>query len=278
LSLRKVKEEFLCNDIINLCPYPVVAVDNQQKIKMANTAFISLSGLEDSRLLGTSINADSPAALNILLGNSAYIEFNTAGQGPVSLERSSRSVSVNNGQNLQLHYFQIIKSENSLMQENQLLKKKVETLTLTDELTGLANERALSQQLSIQVSRSRRYQNPLTLAFLSMEIADENYPHILDQQYDKTIVAFSNFLRDRLRWADFIARCSAGRFVIVLPETSGKEARKLFEKIASETDSIELPDDRKNSVKMHFGLAEWEKGYDPKLLVERASMALNQSA
>ena len=271
-------EEFLCNDIINLCPFPVVAIDSQQTIRMANAAFSSLTGLDGDQLIGTSASSDSLPAVTALLGETDYIDFNSADQGPVSLQRSSRSTSENDGRNLQLHYFQIVKSDETLQQENLFLKEQVERLTLTDELTGLANERALSQQLSIQVARSRRYQNPLTLALLSMEVIDENSPRILDEHYDRLVVAFSHFLRDRLRWADFIARCSAGRFVIVLPETTEAEAQQLFEKIAGETGSIELPDTEKNTVKMQFGLAEWQKGNDPKLLVERASTALNQSA
>jgi diguanylate cyclase (GGDEF)-like protein len=271
-------EEFLCKDIISMCPYPVVAIDGKQTVKMANAAFSSLTGLDQEHLVGVPANAAAIPAFETLLGNTAHMNFNSADQGVVILERTSRSVSVNNGQNLQLHYFQVIKSESALQQENQRLKQQVETLTLTDELTGLANERALSQQLAIQVTRSRRYQNPLTLALLNMEIVDENYPHILDDHYDHLVVAFSHFLRDRLRWADFIARCSAGRFVIVLPETTETEALKLFEKVARETGCIELPETERNSIRIQFGLAEWQKGNDPKLLVERASMALNQAA
>jgi len=273
-----VTEEFLCNNIINLCPFPVVAIDAQQTIKMANTAFSSLTGLDDWHLNGASVSSDSLPAVKALLGNTASINFDSADQGPVTLERTSRSVSMNNGQNLQLYYFQVMLSESALQQENQRLKQQVERLTLTDELTGLANERALSQQLAIQVTRSRRYQNPLTLALLNMEITDDNDPHILDDNYDRLIVAFSQFLRDRLRWADFIARCSGSRFIVVLPETTEAEALKLFEKMATETGSIELPEAEKNSIKMRFGLAEWQKGNDPKLLVERASMVLNQTA
>lgn len=271
-------EEFPCNDIINLCPCPVVAVDEQLNIKMANPAFSSLTGLHDEDLLGASASPDTSPAFEALLGNTDSIHFISADNGPVTLQRTARSVSGKNGQNLQLYYFQVLQSDSDLQQENQRLKQQVETLTLTDELTGLANERALSQQLAIQVTRSRRYQNPLTLALLNMEIVDENSPHILDDDYDRLVVAFSHFLRDRLRWADFIARCSGARFVIVLPETTEAEAFKLFEKMANETGSIELPEAERNSIKMQFGLAEWQKGNDPKLLVERASLALNQSA
>ena len=273
-----MSEEFLYKDVINLCPYPVIAVDNQQTIQLANAAFSSLTGLADEQLAGASADASTLPALQALLGDSDHIKYEVAGEGVIFLERVSRSTTLENGQGMQVHYFQFIKSEDTLQQENLLLRQKVEKLTLTDELTGLANERALSQQLAIQVSRSRRYQNPLTLALLNMQILDESFPHILDDHYDRLVVAFSHFLRDRLRWADFIARCSAGRFVIVLPETTEAEAIKLFENIASETASIELPEAEKNSIRLQFGLAEWQKGNDPKLLVERASMALNQAA
>ncbi len=271
-------EEFLCNDIINLCPYPVVAIDEARNIKMANAAFCSLTGLETDQLTDQSTGPDTLPALATLLGNADTINFDSADQGSITLEKCSRTISLDNDQNLELFYFQVIKSDSALQQENQRLKQRIETLTLTDELTGLANERALSQQLSIQVTRSRRYQNPLTLALLDMQIIDTDYPQILDDHYDQMVIAFSHFLRDRLRWADFIARCSAGRFVIVLPETTEAEALRLFENIAGDTDAIELPEPEKNSIRIQFGLAEWQKGNDPKLLVERASLALNQAA
>ncbi|NNJ91387.1 MAG: hypothetical protein HKP55_06925, partial [Gammaproteobacteria bacterium] len=71
-------EEFLCNNIINLCPYPVVAIDGQQIIKMANTAFSALIGLDDEHLIGASVSSDSLPAFEVLLGNTAYINFNSA--------------------------------------------------------------------------------------------------------------------------------------------------------------------------------------------------------
>ena len=149
----------------------------------------------------------------------------------------------------------------------------MENLTLTDELTGLANERSLSQHLAAQVTRSRRYHNPLTLVLVSIEVNDQG-SHILDEHYNDAIVAFSHFLRERLRWADFIARCQAGRFVIVLPETGEEEATRLFNDIIKEANKIDLPEEQKAAIDVRFGLAEWKKGNDPRLLVERASKAL----
>ena len=59
-------------------------------------------------------------------------------------------------------FFEEVTEQVKLKQENSALQQQVEELTITDELTGLANPRALNRALSSQVTRSRRYNNPLS--------------------------------------------------------------------------------------------------------------------
>ena len=265
--------ENLASAALDHSPFPTVVVDPDNRIQLANQTFATLSSHQADQLNG--IFANSDPVLEALLGEKSVITV-SSGNSSLHFQRSSSKIEFS-GQPYTLHYYMPIYSTEPLVNENAELRQQVEKLTLTDELTGLANERALSQQLAIQVTRSRRYHNPLTLVILSLEITDADDSHILDEDYNNIILTFSHFLRERLRWADFIARCQAGRFVIFLPETVSEEATRLFDNIISEKDKLGLPAEQIDKLKLAYGLAEWQKGNDPRMLVERASQALKQA-
>ena len=263
-----------CNENwITQSPFPMMATDESGLVSWANPAFQDLCATEAEQILGASLDNPPSASVKELFGTSNPVQFIHPERGELWLQRTIKTVSQPDEPVMQMHYFQEMNSDNSLLEENLQLKKQVESLTLTDELTGLANERSLSQHLAAQVTRSRRYNNPLTLVMVSIEF-DNQSSHILDEHYNDAIIALSHFLRERLRWADFIARCNGGRFIIVLPETGQEEATRLFNDIVNDKNKIDLPDEQKAPIKLRFGLAEWEKGNDPRMLVERASQAL----
>jgi len=263
-----------CNkNWITQTPFPMMATDESGIVNWVNPAFETLCATGRDKLIGASSENPPSPNLSELFSTKNPIQLIHPERGEIWLQRTVKPVNQPDEPVTLMHYFQEVEADSKLLQENLLLKKQVENLTLTDELTGLANERSLSQHLAAQVTRSRRYHNPLTLVLVSIEVNDQS-AHILDEHYNDAIIAFSHFLRERLRWADFIARCNAGRFVIVLPETTKEEASRLFNDIVSDKDKIDLPEEQKTAIELHFGLAEWQKGYDPRLLVEQASRAL----
>lgn len=154
-----------------------------------------------------------------------------------------------------------------LAEENARLRRQVEELTLTDELTGLPNRRAIGQALDLHISRSRRYQNPLSVVFVHVEVAG----HPSAQPDDATILAVSRFLRDRLRWVDQVGRWDDVVFLAVLPETTETDARGLVEKIAGEESAMLLPDRSPDArPRLGFGVACWSKGDDQRTLLRGA--------
>lgn len=262
---------------LDRAPFPAMALDENGKVCWFNAAFEDLCSLNGDEITGRSASEPPLPELAVVLGNESSFKLYHPERGNVWIERQVIEVNDDEQPAQQVHFFQYLQGDDKLLAENQRLQQQVDNLTLTDELTGLANERSLSQHLANQVTRSRRYHNPLTLALLSLETNDQG-AHILDEEYDSAILSFSHFLRERLRWADFIARCDAGRFIVVLPETGKEEARRLFEDIVEDSQRMELPDvqpgTQPDAITVRYGLAGWEKGDDPKQLVEKAAQAL----
>jgi diguanylate cyclase (GGDEF)-like protein len=173
-------------------------------------------------------------------------------------------------QGMTLRCFTDVSEGEALREENARLKQPVEELTLTDELTGLANERAFHRVLSAQVTRSRRYTNPLCLAVI--EVDTEGEKQKLPQEM---ILAVSRYLRDRLRWVDLIARWNSDKFMLILPETTEEDASSLLNKIRDDFADTELPESiNHHTINLQIGIAEWQKGNDGRLLMKRSMEAL----
>ncbi len=162
-----------------------------------------------------------------------------------------------------------VSDQERLAEENARLRQQVEDLKLTDELTGLANRRAIAQALDLHVSRSRRYKNPLSTVLVAVDL--QKLASVRPLSTDPATLAVSRYLRDRLRWVDQIGRWEEDQFLLVLPETSEADARGLLDKIVNEQDSMQLPEPYDDlRPQLRFGLACWSKGDDMRTLLRKA--------
>lgn len=162
-----------------------------------------------------------------------------------------------------------VSEQQQLAQQNQQLTEQVAELKLTDDLTGLPNRRAISQVLELQISRSRRYQNPLSLVMV--KVSGENGPFGPDHA-DTVMLGVAHYLRDRLRWVDQIGRWDDNTFVLVLPETEKGDAVALIDKLQNEQSCLRIaPPLSHLNPELAFGLAHWSKGDDMRTLLRATS-------
>jgi diguanylate cyclase (GGDEF)-like protein len=201
------------------------------------------------------------------------------GQGPVQppgtgawLSGRRAEVATAEGGRVQLLFVQEVTEAVRLEAQCDELARRVEELTLTDPLTGLANRRALGHTLSAQVTRSRRYHNPLCIALVQVRV-----PGPAGSLPDASVLSVSRFLRDRLRWVDAIGRYEEDLFLLILPETGLDAARGLLQAVREEAERDEypgVPGDLRPSLRL--GVAEWRRGQDAARLVEQARRQLAQ--
>ncbi len=255
------------------CPLGLLALNAEGRICGVNVALEELTGLGVAHLLGHSRESLPSPSHKELFTADALIHINGAGLPVRWLQCRSRSQSWPDGESLTLHYYQDMTETHRLLRENEALRQRVEELAVTDELTGMANHRTLMQMLSTQVSRSRRYQNPLTIGLVEIDLSDAEGPASAAVP-DELVLAVSCYLRDRLRWADVIGRWSTHQFMLVLPETPAGAAHKLIENIACEVSEVISPEEVAGmAFSLRFGLAEWQKGYDVQRLLEQVENA-----
>ena len=172
-----------------------------------------------------------------------------------------------------VHFYADITSQ---QQTQDRLTEDLALYTLNDPLTSLPNRRALLQSLEPQVSRSRRYENPLSVIVLKVaNLAQLDASHG-DSSADRVMMAVSQFLKDQMRWVDMIGRMDTDEFLLILPETPEAAAVDLVNKLQLRLAEVKVTgaDGQPISLETHCGVAGWIKGDDTNKLLHRAYQSL----
>ena len=108
--------------------------------------------------------------------------------------------------------------------EHSGLRARVETLTLTDELTGVATRRVFDDELPRELARARRGEHPLSIALLDLDHLGAFNMLRGEREGDRLIKEAAALWRGELREVDVLARLDGGSFAIVLPNCGLGEA------------------------------------------------------
>lgn len=115
--------------------------------------------------------------------------------------------------------------------ENSLLFKRVQELTITDDLTKLYNSRFLHNRLEYEVERARRFKYDLSMIFLDLDYfkeVNDTYGHL---RGSKLLREVAQLIASLIRNVDMACRYGGDEFIIVMPETSKHNAVVVAEKL-----------------------------------------------
>lgn len=139
-----------------------------------------------------------------------------------------------------------------LQQQNQ----RLETLSITDNLTGLYNRNKLNAILADQLARYRRHQHPFTVLMLDIDhfkVLNDTHGHLAG---DEVLKSAARTISHAIRSVDYVARYGGEEFVVVLPETTTTTAHELAERIRSQVQGSRCQfDDQSLMVTMSIGVA-----------------------
>lgn len=110
------------------------------------------------------------------------------------------------------------------------MQQEILRYAITDVLTGLYTHRVFSEKLHEEVGRCMRYDRALSLLLLDIDHLRKFNDTCGYQSGDAVLRTVSELIRNNLRNSDLGARYGGGKFAIILPETSGAQARIVAER------------------------------------------------
>lgn len=163
----------------------------------------------------------------------------------------------------------------ALREQNQLL----ESLAVTDSLTGLYNRKKLDDILADQFALFRRNHRPFTVLMLDLDnfkSINDNYGHACG---DRVLADVAAILKQSVRSIDYVARYGGEEFVVVLVETGLDAALDIAERIRSEVETPHfIAGNNLIAVTVSLGVTHSREGDDgPDEALARADHALYEA-
>jgi len=137
--------------------------------------------------------------------------------------------------------FLYLLGQTSVSIENITTHEKVSEQAVTDELTGLPNNRAFRETIDREASRAERFDHELSLIILDVDnfkSVNDTHGHL---QGDEVLRLIGKLLLEEPRAVDEPARYGGEEFVVALPETGTDGAIEIAERIRVRLEAEEIP-------------------------------------
>ena len=121
------------------------------------------------------------------------------------------------------------------------LRRELERLAITDELTGLHNRRHLMDALDQECRRAIRYKHPLACLMLDLDefkAYNDRFGHLLG---DSLLRQVASIIGTSVRETDTAARYGGDEFFVIMPETALAEAMLVAERLRGAIESRPFP-------------------------------------
>ncbi len=258
----------LAQTILATCPVSCMILDEQGKITYVNHSFEEIFGIDQSSILGADQSCVPRDDLKDLFSNDSEVVIRETSGATRTFKHSQQKIKINITDGFEIHYF-LEQADDVLRSNNAQLHEELSDLRLGDSVTGLSTERALMMALESQVSRSRRYNNPLSIVRIFIEFDEKTMAS--DDSCKQCQLTVSRLLKDQLRWADVIGQLSSREFVIVLPETDESSSNAMAGKLS---ENLVRLDGVESAL---FGITEWKKGDTAVSMLHRVEEGLTQA-
>ena len=157
--------------------------------------------------------------------------------------------------------------------------RRLEQLSITDELTGLYNSRHFFSQIKTEIKRSKRYSCALSLLMLDIDnfkLYNDSWGH---PEGDKVLMSIGQVIKTCKRSMDTAYRHGGDEFAVLLPETTLEEAYIVGARIKNNICSLKFKPKPEMTVSatVSIGAAKLMKEEDAQSFIRRADDALYKS-
>jgi len=154
-----------------------------------------------------------------------------------------------------------METENKLRRAN----RRLEELSITDDLTGIYNRRHFYEKLSEMTARAKRYKLSLSLLMFDVDhfkAYKDTRGHLAG---NRVLERVGRIVSEEIREVDWGFRYGEDEFAVILPETSKKDATIVAEKIRKAFEKCKF-----DETTLSIGVAQYDLESDLDILIKHA--------
>lgn len=158
--------------------------------------------------------------------------------------------------------------------ELSIVNRRLQHLSVTDELTDLWNRRAFSIRIAEELAAASRTHAPLTLALIDLDdfkAINDTYGHPYG---DGVLKKVADILRMNKRLEDIAVRYGGEEFALLLPRTDQGSAKIVCGRLL---DALRRYPWERRQMSASIGIATFEDGESAESLAHRADVALYEA-
>ena len=164
-------------------------------------------------------------------------------------------------------------------EELEMANRKLQALSMTDGLTGIANRRHFDETLQKEWYRAKHFQQPLSVGLLDVDWFKKYNDFYGHQMGDECLKKVAQLLAENIaRTGDLVARYGGEEFVFIAPATDLSTAKLLGEKICAALESSnlehELSDFGRVSISIGIATLIPDDTQTPEIILKNADVAL----
>ena len=155
------------------------------------------------------------------------------------------------------------------------LKARPRTGSSMDALTRVPSRRGITTSLIDAMSYANRYSHPLSAALVDIDLLRNINRELGRKGGDKALQTVAAVFTDTLRMPDHAGRYGDEEFLVILPNTSLKNASKICERIRTGVENAGFQfNGKKTEITVSIGAAQFYKGEDIERFLARVDKAL----
>ncbi|MDD3847158.1 MAG: PAS domain S-box protein [Syntrophorhabdaceae bacterium] len=143
--------------------------------------------------------------------------------------------------------------------EQKRLERQLQTVSLTDELTGLYNRRGFITLSGKQLKIAERTKKDMLLFFADLDRMKEINDTLGHQAGDMALVEVAAIFKEVFRESDIIGRMGGDEFAILTIDTTDEAREVLTDRLQKTLDNYNRPEGRNYTLSLSIGIAR----YDP---------------
>jgi len=250
------------HSLLNSCPVALLLIADNGDIHGFNPAFRALLGdaadtLSDAARPDGLITPllETASVINWIMpdGDERWLAIDTA--------------TIDDMPGVSARFFTDITEKLRLKNQRDVLQQKLAEQAIKDaQFTSLLSRYGIQVSLEPMVSRSRRYNSPLSIITMGVDTSGDR---------DKMLRKVVYLLSDQTRWSDLVGCTASHDFIMVLQESTRDAALILVDKL---TTQINLMNEAaENPIVTCYGVTQCQKNDDAATMLERAESALTEA-